>query len=125
MKIGIFAKTFSRPTIEDLFVAIAGYEIYSAQFNLSCVGLETLPTNVPDALARRVIDAAEHAKVELSAKDRTTAFEPCAAGKGILDFDYYLRNLRQTGFPGPLIIHGLQEEEVAFSRDFLRRSLAL
>ena len=48
MKIGIFAKTFSRPTIEDLLEAIAGYEIYSAQFNLSCVGLETLPTIVPD-----------------------------------------------------------------------------
>jgi hypothetical protein len=30
MKIGIFAKTFSRSTIEDLFEAIAGYEIYSA-----------------------------------------------------------------------------------------------
>jgi hypothetical protein len=55
MKIGIFAKTFSRPTIEDLLEAIAGYEIYSAQFNLSCVGLETLPTNVPEVLARRVI----------------------------------------------------------------------
>jgi hypothetical protein len=38
MKIGIFAKTFSRPTIEYLFQAIGGYEIYSAQFNLSCAG---------------------------------------------------------------------------------------
>ena len=266
MKIGIFAKTFSRPAIEDLFEAIAGYEIYCAQFNLSCVGLETLPTSVPDALARSVIDAAEHAKVELSAmsgtfnmaypdpavrredltkfevlcgitarlripvitlctgtrdpvnmwkwhsdndskeawadmvrsiesaltaaeknnlvlafepesenvvnsatrardllnelqnprlrividpanligperdqkeildesfalladaivmahaKDRTTDFKPCAAGKGILDFDYYLRQLRQSGFAGPLIMHGLEEEEVPFSRDFL------
>jgi len=272
MKIGIFAKTFSRPTIEDLFKAIAGYEIYSAQFNLSCVGLETLPTNVPGALARRVIDAAEHAKVELSAmsgtfnmahpdpavrrdgltkfevlcdvtarlripvitlytgtrdpvnmwkwhsdndskeawadmvrsiesaltaaeknnlvlafepesenvvnsatrardllnelqnprlrividpanligperdqkeildesfalladaiviahaKDRTTDFKPCAAGKGILEFDYYLRQLKQRGFTGPLIMHGLEEEEVPFSRDFLSRGLAL
>jgi sugar phosphate isomerase/epimerase len=272
MKIGIFAKTFSRPTIEDLFQAIAGYEIYSAQFNLSCVGLETLPGNVSSELVQRITDAAEHAKVELSAmsgtfnmahpdpavrrdnltkfevlcevtgrlrlpvvtlctgtrdpvnmwkwhsendskeawadmvqsiesaliaaeksdlvlafepesenvvnsaararkllneiqnrrlrividpanligpqrdqkeildesfallgdtiviahaKDRTTNFKPCAAGKGILDFDYYLRHLKQSGFAGPLIMHGLQEEEVAFSRDFLRRSLAL
>ena len=46
MKIGIFAKTFSRPTVEGLFQTIAGYEIYSAQFNLSCAGLETLPGNV-------------------------------------------------------------------------------
>jgi hypothetical protein len=30
MKIGIFAKTFSRPTIEELFQTIAGYEIYSS-----------------------------------------------------------------------------------------------
>jgi sugar phosphate isomerase/epimerase len=59
------------------------------------------------------------------AKDRTTAFKPCAAGKGILDFGYYLRQLKQSGFAGPLIMHGLEEEEVPFSRDFLRRSLAL
>jgi sugar phosphate isomerase/epimerase len=71
MKIGIFAKTFSRPTIEDLFQAIGGYEIYSAQFNLSCVGLETLPGNVSSELVRRIIDAAEHARVELSAMSGT------------------------------------------------------
>ena len=79
MKIGIFAKTFSRPAIEELFAAIAGYEIYSAQFNLSCVGLETLPTNVPDALARRVIVAAEHAKVELAAMSGTFNYPPFPA----------------------------------------------
>ena len=71
MKIGIFAKTFSRPTIEDLFQAIGGYEIYSAQFNLSCVGLETLPGNVSSELVRRIIDAAEHARVELFAMSGT------------------------------------------------------
>jgi sugar phosphate isomerase/epimerase len=267
MKIGIFAKTFSRPTIEDLFQAIAGYEIYSTQFNLSCVGLETLPREVSSELVQRITEAAEHARVELSAmsgtfnmahpdpavrrvsltrfevlceitaglrlpvitlctgtrdpvnlwkwhsendskeawsdmvlsiesalvaaeknnlilafepesenvvnsanrarkllnemqnprlrvvidpanlivperdqkeildqsfsllsdaiviahaKDRTTAFKPCAAGKGILDFEYYLRHLKQSGFSGPLIMHGLEEKEVAFSRDFLR-----
>jgi hypothetical protein len=32
MKIGIFAKTFSRPAIEDLFQAVAGCEIYSCGF---------------------------------------------------------------------------------------------
>jgi len=67
MKIGIFAKTFSRPTIEDLFQAIGGYEIYSAQFNLSCAGLDTLPENVSSDLVQRITDAAEQATVELSA----------------------------------------------------------
>ena len=58
MKIGIFAKTFSRPTIEELFQAIAGYGINSVQFNLSCVGLETLPENVSSELVQRIADAA-------------------------------------------------------------------
>jgi len=271
MKIGIFAKTFSRPTIEDLFQAIAGYGINSVQFNLSCVGLETLPENVSPELVQRIADAAEQATVELAAlsgtfnmahrdsavrrdglqklgilcqvaarlqipvitlctgsrdpvnmwkwhpdndskkawddmvrsiesalisaeknglilafepesenvansssrarklldelrnarlqiivdpanlisprrnqkevldeaftllgdaiviahaKDRNNDFKACAAGKGILDFEYYLQGLKQIGFSGPLIMHGLEEKDVAFSRDFLHRILA-
>jgi len=53
MKLGIFAKTFSRPTIEELFQSIASYGIYSVQFNLSCAGLETLPENVPSELVQQ------------------------------------------------------------------------
>jgi len=67
MKIGIFAKTFSRPTIEELFQAIASYGIYSVQFNLSCAGLETLPENVSCDLVQRITDAAEQATVNLAA----------------------------------------------------------
>jgi sugar phosphate isomerase/epimerase len=272
MKIGIFAKTFSRPTIEELFQAIAGYGINSVQFNLSCVGLETLPENVSSELIQRIADAAEQAAVELAAlsgtfnmahpdpavrrdglekfkilcevgarlripvitlctgsrdpvnmwkwhpdndstdawddmvrsleaaliaaeknnlilafepesenvansstrgrklldelrnprlriiidpanlispkrdqkhvldeaftllghaiviahaKDRDNDFKACAAGKGILDFQYYLQGLKKIGFTGPLIMHGLEEEDVAFSRGFLDRILAV
>jgi sugar phosphate isomerase/epimerase len=57
------------------------------------------------------------------AKDRNNDFEPCAAGKGILDFEYYLQGLKKIGFTGPLIMHGLEEEDIAFSRDFLQRIL--
>jgi sugar phosphate isomerase/epimerase len=59
------------------------------------------------------------------AKDRDSDFKACAAGKGILEFEYYLRCLKQSGFTGPLILHGLEENEVAFSREFLQRSLVL
>jgi sugar phosphate isomerase/epimerase len=270
MKIGIFAKTFRRPTIEELFQAIASYGINSAQFNLSCVGVETLPANVSSELVQRITGSAEHASVELAAisgtfnmahpdpairsdnsmkfeilcevtarlripvitlctgtrdpvdmwkwhsennskeawgdmvrsiescliaaekhslivaiepesenvvnsasrarklldemrnprlrividpanlvhpgcnqkevlnesfgllgdaiaiahaKDRSHDFQPCAAGKGILDFGYYLRCLKNIGFAGPLILHGLEENEVEFSREFIYRSL--
>jgi hypothetical protein len=127
MKIGIFAKTFSRPTIEDLFGAIAVYEIYSAQFNLSCVGLETLPTNVPDALARRVIGAAEHAKVELPAMSGTfnrvfwiSTITFAISGKVdlpvlLLCMDYRRKRLRSPA---------ISSVEVSRSRVLLLRSIA-
>ncbi len=271
MKIGIFAKTFSRPTIEELFQSIANYGINAVQFNLSCAGLDPLPQNVPSELCQRIADSAEQAKVELSAisgtfnmahpdpadrsgnlikfgvlceaaaklqipvitlctgtrdpvnmwkwhpdndskeawddmlqtmesaliaaeknnltlalepesenivnsatrartllnelrnprlrividpanlispgcnqkevideaftllgdsiviahaKDRKSNFQACAAGKGILDFEYYLRCAKQSGFAGPLIMHGLDETDVAFAREFLHRTLA-
>jgi sugar phosphate isomerase/epimerase len=270
MKIGIFAKTFRRPTIEELFEAIAGYGINSVQFNLSCAGLATFPGNVSSDLVQRIAEAAEQARVELAAisgtfnmahpdpavrrdglikfeilcevtaqlripvvtlctgtrdpvnmwkwhpdndskkawhdmvqsiefaliaaeknklilafepesenvansasrarklldelrdprlriiidpanlispernqnevldeaftllgdmiaiahaKDRSNDFEACAAGKGVLNFPYYLRCLKAIEFTGPLIMHGLEEEDVTFSREFLHRIL--
>ena len=59
------------------------------------------------------------------AKDRNNDFKASAAGKGILDFEYYLRCLKEIGFTGPLIMHGLEEEDVTFSRGFLHRILQL
>jgi sugar phosphate isomerase/epimerase len=271
MKLGIFAKTFSRPTIEELFQSIASCGINSVQFNLSCARLEPLPKHVPSELAQRIADAAEQVTIALSAisgtfnmahpdpvdrrsnllkfevlcevaarlripvvtlctgtrdpvnmwkwhsandseeawvdmvqsiesaliaaernnlilafepesenivnsasrarkllnelrnvrlrvvidpanlispgcnqkevldeafallgdsiviahaKDRDKDFQACAAGKGILDFEYYLQCVKRSGFNGPLIMHGLEERDVAFARYFLRQTLA-
>ena len=267
MQIGIFAKTFARSTTQDLFQTVAAYGIHNVQFNLSCIGMDTLPKQMASAAALQTISsAAQDAKVELSAisgtfnmghpdpefrrdnlqkfgtlcevaaqlripvitlctgtrdrdnmwkwhpengskaawndmvrtmesalvsaekfglvlafeperenivnsagrarhlldelanprlritidpanlifpesnqrailddafalvndsiiiahaKDRDGDFNPCAAGKGVLDFPYYLHCLKQCGFNGPLILHGLEETEVPFSRQFL------
>ena len=48
-----------------------------------------------------------------------------AAGKGLLDYDLYLRLLKQANFEGPLLLHGLAEEEVDAAVSFLRARLAL
>jgi sugar phosphate isomerase/epimerase len=270
MKIGIFAKTFNRPTVKELFQAIASCGIYSVQFNMSCAGLETFPGNLSSDVVQRITDAAAQTTIELAAlsgtfnmahpdlavrrdglekfkllcevasrlripvvtlctgtrdpsnmwkwhadndskeawddmvqsietalivaeknnlilafepesenvansasrarrlldelrnprlriiidpanlitpkrnqkevldeaftllrdaiviahaKDRNNDFESCAAGKGILDFEYYLRCLKKIGFTGPLIMHGLEEKEVRYSCEFLERIL--
>jgi sugar phosphate isomerase/epimerase len=54
------------------------------------------------------------------AKDVRRSGEVVAAGKGDLDYDLYLRHLVEAGFDGPLILHGLGEEELEGSVAFLR-----
>lgn len=51
------------------------------------------------------------------------ALKHVAAGKGVLDYDYYLARLKACGFTGPLILHELQEQEVAGCVQFLRGKL--
>ena len=57
------------------------------------------------------------------AKDVRASGEIVAAGKGDLDYDLYLEHLFEAGYQGPLILHGLAEEEVAGSLAFLRGKL--
>jgi sugar phosphate isomerase/epimerase len=47
-----------------------------------------------------------------------------AAGEGLLDYGLYLRLLRQYGFTGPLLLHGLSRAQVAGCVGFLRRKMA-
>jgi sugar phosphate isomerase/epimerase len=58
------------------------------------------------------------------AKDVNGAGEVVAVGKGDLDYDLYLRHLDGAGYGGPLIMHGLAEEEVEGSLAFLQRKLS-
>ena len=53
--------------------------------------------------------------------DGSVAF--VAAGEGVLDFRRYIDLLRQAGYDGPLEMHGLSEEQVPKSRDFLEAML--
>jgi sugar phosphate isomerase/epimerase len=50
--------------------------------------------------------------------------EVVAAGMGDLDYALYLKLLSEAGYGGPLVMHGLAEEEVERSLAFLRRKLA-
>ncbi len=71
-----------------------------------------------DLLQRDIVLA--HAK-DLS---QDGAAEREAAGTGRLDYRRYLDLLTRSGYEGPLILHGLREDQVAASLDFLRKALA-
>ena len=46
MELGIFAKTFPRPTVDGVLDAVVNCGLRCNQFNLSCAGLPTLPDAV-------------------------------------------------------------------------------
>jgi sugar phosphate isomerase/epimerase len=58
------------------------------------------------------------------AKDVKESGEVVAAGRGDLNYDLYLKHLVEAGYDGPLIMHGLGEEEVEGCLAFLEAKLA-
>ena len=54
MKIGIFAKTFARPTSAETLEAVASQGITHVQFNMSCAGRPTLPAVFEPDLCERI-----------------------------------------------------------------------
>ena len=46
MRLGIFARTFSRTTVEGVFDAVIEHQLDCVQFNMACAGLPTLPDDI-------------------------------------------------------------------------------
>jgi sugar phosphate isomerase/epimerase len=80
------------------------------------------PDRLPDQ--RRILEEAfELLGSDLAlahAKDVRPDGAVVAAGRGGVDYPRYLALLRAAGFAGPLVLHGLQEHEVAASVAYLR-----
>jgi sugar phosphate isomerase/epimerase len=58
------------------------------------------------------------------AKDRNPDGSFATAGKGVLDYSHYLGALKDIGFSGPLITHGLAAHEAEGTAHFLKDALA-
>ena len=54
MQLGIFAKTFVRPTLGETLDAVVNHGLDCIQFNFSSVGLPTLPERIDAALAGQI-----------------------------------------------------------------------
>jgi sugar phosphate isomerase/epimerase len=71
MQLGIFAKTFSRPTVEEVFAAVAKHHLRCVQFNLACAGLPSLPERIEPELAGRIRKAAAEHRIDIAAVSGT------------------------------------------------------
>ena len=67
MRLGIFAKTFDRPAVEQVFAAVKAHGLSCVQFNLSCAGLPTLPDEIEPSIIARIRAAALASGVEIAA----------------------------------------------------------
>ena len=54
MQIGIFTKTFERPTLEACLDAVRQYELEAVQLNLESAGGEPMPDEISDELCERI-----------------------------------------------------------------------
>ena len=85
LELGIFAKTFRRPSVNEILDAIAGYGLSCAQWNWSCVpGLPSLPENVPAEVLQSIRSAAASSGVNICAISATfNLIEPKAFKMGL------------------------------------------
>ncbi len=70
-ELGIFAKTFARPTLEANLDAVAAHGLRVVQYNLACAGLPSLPETLDPALAARIGRAAAARGIRLAAVSGT------------------------------------------------------
>jgi sugar phosphate isomerase/epimerase len=71
MRLGIFAKTFARPTVEEALGAVRAHGLDCVQFNMACAGLPSMPERIDGEVCDRVRAAAAQRGITLAAVSGT------------------------------------------------------
>jgi sugar phosphate isomerase/epimerase len=69
--IGIFAKTFPRPTFEENLDAVRSLGLGVVQYNLACAGLPSLPDQIDPRLVQQIGAAAASRRITIAAVSGT------------------------------------------------------
>ncbi|MFN8007285.1 MAG: sugar phosphate isomerase/epimerase [Terriglobia bacterium] len=71
MQIGIFAKTFPRPALEETLDAVKATGVGCVQFNLSCAGQPPMPDQIATELAIHILQAHQTRDLTMAAVSGT------------------------------------------------------
>jgi sugar phosphate isomerase/epimerase len=71
MELGIFSKTFVRPTLDATFDAVASHGLRSVQFNLNGAGLAPLPDEIPLSVTDLIRERAKAHRISIDALSGT------------------------------------------------------
>jgi sugar phosphate isomerase/epimerase len=119
MRIGIFAKTFVRSSLAEVFDAVRQSGLAAVQFNLSCAGLPTLPEHVDDDLCDCTRRLAAERGIELAAISGTfNMIHPDARqrGEGLQRFAILARAARRIGIPVITLCTGTRDPQDMWHR---------
>jgi sugar phosphate isomerase/epimerase len=86
MDFGIFAKTFIRPSLEQVLDAVVESGLRHIQFNLGCVGLPTLPAELQDIQCAVIDEELQKRGLEMTAISGTFNIihpDPHARARGL------------------------------------------
>ena len=108
MQLGIFAKTFPGHDAAAVLGAVKDAGYYCTQFNLACLGLESMPTVVPPEAVDAVAAAAESTGVRLVALSATYNMihpDPVVRRDGLHRLRASLDTARLLGIPLVTLLH--------------------
>lgn len=71
MEIGIFAKTFVRPSLEGVLDAVQQHGLTRVQFNMSCAGLSALPDSIDPVIAQKIYHETQIRNIQIAAVSGT------------------------------------------------------
>lgn len=71
MKLGIFAKTFSRNSVDEVLDAIREHGLDSTQFNMSCAGMPPMPDRIDSELAHSIGSQCRQRNIQIAAVSGT------------------------------------------------------
>jgi sugar phosphate isomerase/epimerase len=71
MHLGIFAKTFARNSLTEIFSAVRAQGLDCVQFNMSCAGLPSMPDKIEPQIAESIRREAERQGVRIAAVSGT------------------------------------------------------
>jgi sugar phosphate isomerase/epimerase len=71
MQIGIFAKTFVRPTLDATLDAVAAHGLRCVQFNMACAGLPSMPDRIEPGVINEIRQAIDERDLRMAAVSGT------------------------------------------------------
>jgi sugar phosphate isomerase/epimerase len=99
-------------------------EIASSRLKIVLDPANLFERETPDGQRAIIAEAIDLLAAEIAmahAKDRSATGDFAAAGKGIIDFPFFIGSLAKAGFTGPVVAHGLTAEEAPQVAAFLQR----